>query len=423
HRAGAHRARDRQALRRVLPGVAPGRGSDRPGRAGQQGRVADRPAVRRSDPQAGRCAGHRRTTRAALPRRADHRLRPGGPPPVLGADQDAARGWHHDRADHALPGRGRGAGGPDRGHRGRPHRRRGRPGHPGRPGQGGRPGRLGPAHRSAAHRRDQHADGDDRGTGRRVRRRDPRAHRHQADARGRLPGSHRGGRERGAIVTQIVKLAGARTRTGGAALPGAWQLGMARGGVEVKTFFRDKMAVAFIFGLPSILLVLLGSIFGSQAAAQGVTVGQLFTAGMIAGGLMSTSFQYLAISIATERENGMLKRLSGTPMPRTAYFAGKLVQVMVCTVAETVLLIAVGMLFYHLHLPTEPGRWWTFAWVFVLGSAACALLGIAASSVPRSSASAMPVITLPFTVLQFISGVYVPFSVVPGWMRTVASFF
>ena len=41
---------------------------------------------------------------------------------------------------------------------------------------------------------------------------------------------------------------------------------------------------------------------------------------------------------------------------------------MVCTVAETALLMAVGMLFYHLHLPTSPGRWWTFAWVFVLGS-------------------------------------------------------
>jgi ABC-2 type transport system permease protein len=206
-------------------------------------------------------------------------------------------------------------------------------------------------------------------------------------------------------------------------LPSTWRLGLARGGVEVKSFFRDKMAVAFIFGLPSILLVLLGSIFGDQAAAQGVTVGQLFTAGMIAGGITSTSFQYLAISVATERENGMLKRLSGTPMPGTAYFAGKIVQVMVCTVAETVLLVAVGMLFYHLHLPTSPGRWWTFAWVFVLGSTACALLGIAVSSVPRSAASATPVVTLPFTVLQFISGVYVPFNDVPGWMRDIASFF
>jgi ABC-2 type transport system permease protein len=206
-------------------------------------------------------------------------------------------------------------------------------------------------------------------------------------------------------------------------LPALWRLAVTRGGVEVTSFFRDKMAVAFIFGLPSILLVLLGSIFGGQAAARGVTVGQLFTAGMIAGGIMSTSFQYLAIGVATERESGMLKRLSGTPMPPAAYFAGKIVQVLVCTVSETVLLMAVGMAFYHLHLPTSPGRWWTFAWVFVLGTAACSLLGIAVSSVPRSAASATPVVTLPFVVLQFISGVYVPPNNVPGWMRDIASFF
>jgi ABC-2 type transport system permease protein len=206
-------------------------------------------------------------------------------------------------------------------------------------------------------------------------------------------------------------------------LPGVLRVGLGRGRIEVKTFFREKMAVCFIFGLPSILLILLGSIFGSQAAAAGVTIGQLYTAGMIAGGIMATSFQYLGISVATERETGMLKRLFGTPMPRTSYFIGKLIQVLVCTVAETALLITVGVLFYHLHLPTAPGRWWTFAWIFVLGSAACGLLGIAMSSLPRSAAAATPVITLPFTVLQFISGVYVPFTSIPAWMRDVASFF
>jgi ABC-2 type transport system permease protein len=205
-------------------------------------------------------------------------------------------------------------------------------------------------------------------------------------------------------------------------LPSVWRVGLSRGRVEVTAFFREKMAVCFIFGLPAILLVLLGSIFGSQAAAAGVTVGQLFTAGMIAGGIMATSFQYLGISVATERETGMLKRVAGTPMPRTSYFIGKLIQVLVCTVAETVLLMAVGMVFYHLRLPTAPGRWWTFAWIFLLGSAACGLLGIAASSLPRSAAAAAPVITLPFTVLQFISGVYVPFSNLPGWMKDIASF-
>ena len=209
----------------------------------------------------------------------------------------------------------------------------------------------------------------------------------------------------------------------GTRLPGTWRLGLSRGGVEVREFFRDKAAVVFIFSLPSILLVLLGSIFGGQAAARGVTVGQLFTAGMIAGGIMSTSFQYLGIGVAAERETGMLKRLSGTPMPAAAYFIGKFVQVLMCTAAETVLLMAVGMAFYHLHLPASPDRWLTFAWVFVLGTAACSVLGLAVSSLPRSAASATPVVTLPFTVLLFISGVYVPFNDVPGWMRNVAAFF
>jgi ABC-2 type transport system permease protein len=52
------------------------------------------------------------------------------------------------------------------------------------------------------------------------------------------------------------------------------------------------------------------------------------------------------------------------------------------------------------------------------------LLGIAASSLPRSAArNAVAVISLPFIVLQFISGVYVPFTLIPAWLRDVASVF
>ncbi len=77
---------------------------------------------------------------------------------------------------------------------------------------------------------------------------------------------------------------------------------------------------------------------------------------MIAGGIGATSFQNLGLTIAAERERGTLKRLRGTPMPPAAYFIGKIIQVFVCTVAEVVVLVAVGMAFYHLHLPTSGGQ-------------------------------------------------------------------
>jgi ABC-2 type transport system permease protein len=201
-------------------------------------------------------------------------------------------------------------------------------------------------------------------------------------------------------------------------------IGWSRGQVELKNFFRERQSVVFNFAMPAVMLMLLGTIFRGQHTGPGVTIGDLYVAGLIGGGVMATSYQNLGVSIAFERERYTLKRLRGTPMPPAAYFGGKLIQVFVAATAEVALLLGVGVALYHLRLPTSLAAWWTFAWVFVLGVAACSLLGIAASSLPRSAArNGVAVVTLPFIVLQFISGVYVPFTLVPPWLQDVAAFF
>jgi ABC-2 type transport system permease protein len=215
-----------------------------------------------------------------------------------------------------------------------------------------------------------------------------------------------------------------RTAPAVAPLPSLLTAGLSRGRVEVTTFFREREAVVFIFALPAVLLLLLGSIFNSEhVRVPGVTTGQLYAAGMIAGGIMATSFQYLGISVASERDQGMLKRLYGTPLPHAAYFIGKVIQVFVCLVAEVTLLMIVGVAFYHLHLPSTPGKWLTLVWICLLGGTACALLGLGVSSLARSARSASPVVTLPFLVLEFISGIFVPFSDVPRGLQAVAAIF
>jgi ABC-2 type transport system permease protein len=74
-------------------------------------------------------------------------------------------------------------------------------------------------------------------------------------------------------------------------------------------------------------------------------------------------------------------------------------------------------------LPTEPGTWLTFIWVFLLGVATCAILGIGLSALPRSGKSATAVIIPIVLVLQFISGVYLAFTNLPDWLQNVASIF
>jgi len=185
---------------------------------------------------------------------------------------------------------------------------------------------------------------------------------------------------------------------------------LARGHVEVLQFFRSKDAVVFTLALPVVLLAMLASIFSGFVEHTTVRFSQVYTTGLLAGGLASTTFLNLAVAVAGERENGGLKRLAGTPMPRTAYFMGKAIVVLVVCSLEVAVLLVFGHLLYHVAFPSTLWRWWTFIWVTLFGATSMALLGIAVSSAPRTARSAAPVANLPLLVLEFISGVFVPFT-------------
>ncbi|NUK10288.1 ABC transporter permease [Streptomyces lunaelactis] len=212
-------------------------------------------------------------------------------------------------------------------------------------------------------------------------------------------------------------------RTTSAKLPSTWRLGLARGGLEVRAFFRQREQAIFTFAFPIVFLFLFASIFSDDVEGAGITASQLYVPAMIAAGIMSTSFQSLGISIAIERDQKQLRRLRGTPMPPAAYFLGKVWLVLVTGLLETAALLLVGTVFYDIDLPTGVGTWLTFGWIFVLGLTGCALLGIAISSVPKSGQSATSVVVLPFLVLQFISGVYIAIDTIPDWMLNISALF
>jgi ABC-2 type transport system permease protein len=215
----------------------------------------------------------------------------------------------------------------------------------------------------------------------------------------------------------------ATTTRGASGWPDALRLGVLRGGLELRMFFRQRESVVFTFALPVILLALFGEIFRGDIAHTSVPFRQYFAAGIIASGIMSTSFVNLGIGVTLDREDGTLLRLAGTPAPASAYFIGKAICALVVSLAEVAVLLAVGAALLGLSLPATPGRWVTFGWVFLLGVGTCSLLGVAISSVARSSRSASAVVLLPYLVLSFISGVYFVFSSLPATLQHIAALF
>ena len=124
------------------------------------------------------------------------------------------------------------------------------------------------------------------------------------------------------------------------ALPPLGRVYLARAGVELKEFFRQRESVVFTLVFPVILLLGLGAVLDYDVGA-GVDFPQYFMAGVITAGIVGASLQNMAIHIAAERSDGTLKGLAGTPMPASAYFAGKVVQVLAVAVATIVLLLLV----------------------------------------------------------------------------------
>jgi ABC-2 type transport system permease protein len=205
-------------------------------------------------------------------------------------------------------------------------------------------------------------------------------------------------------------------------VPGTLKLGLLRGQMEIIQFSRQKEAVVFTIFFPVILLAIFGSVF-KDTIAPGVTFSQYFVAGMIASGLVNSGFQNIAINIPIERDMGAIKRLRGTPLPITSYFIGKAISVFASMVVQVLILLAIGVAFFGLNMPTEPSKWLTFTWLLILGTASSTALGVAFSSVPKNGRGASAIVSPVVIILQFFSGVFFVFTQLPGWMQQVAAIF
>src|ERR1700761_5496059 len=206
-------------------------------------------------------------------------------------------------------------------------------------------------------------------------------------------------------------------------LPSPLRIGLSRVVPELKMFYRRPEQLVLTFSLPAVICMLLGSIFSKKLPHSDISTGAVIAASMLAYGILSTSFINLGISVAADRDTGALRRLRGTPTTALSYFIGKILLVAIASLAEAVVLLSVGLIFFELRLPATVFGWFTLTWVFLLGIVSCSLLGIFISNLASNVVAAAVVTNGPAVGLKFVSGTYVPLTVLPTWMLVVGSIF
>jgi ABC-2 type transport system permease protein len=189
------------------------------------------------------------------------------------------------------------------------------------------------------------------------------------------------------------------------------------------SYLRNPPAVFFGLLLPVLFLLIFATVFGNDKIESrgGISQSTYYVPGLIALGIVSTTFVNLAMSLVVLRENRVLKRLRGTPLPASAFLAGRMATAVGMAVALTVVLLVIGRIAYGVELPGEtvPG----VVLSLVVGAAAFCAMGVAFSTVVPNEDAGPPVVNAVVLPLYFISGVFFPTDEAPGWLNDVASVF
>lgn len=193
---------------------------------------------------------------------------------------------------------------------------------------------------------------------------------------------------------------------------------------QLLTFWRIPIAVFFTLGLPLIMLVLLNALFGSgtvdtpmgQWPAQ-----QFYTAGLAAFTAVSATFTNLATMVPIRRDEGVLKRWRGTPLPTWIYLAGFIVSAVVIAVVGVVLMLTLGVAVYDLDI--DAAKMPAAAVTFLIGVASFAALGMALAAVVKSASSASAASNAIILPLAFVSNIFVPLEDPPRWIEVIGDIF
>lgn len=187
--------------------------------------------------------------------------------------------------------------------------------------------------------------------------------------------------------------------------------------LETKRQLRNIRAMVFTFAVPVVMLLVFGSAFGGQqdpiTHLQYLVVTTLQMASY--GAMMAALSQ--AFALVNERSIGWNRQLRVTPLSGWGFLVSKVIAAMAfaaVSIAVTVLVAVLGM-----HASLDAGRWLAAAFGIWCGVVPFALVAVLIGQFAKPS-FAQPLFMVVFMGLAILGGLWVPLSVMPDWMGSVA---
>ncbi len=182
-------------------------------------------------------------------------------------------------------------------------------------------------------------------------------------------------------------------------------------GYENRSFWRNPAAAFFTFAFPLVFMLIFNVLFGADAA-------NFFTPAIIVFGIVTATFTNLAMTVTMARDEGILKRVRGTPLPGWAYLAGRIGHAILVAFLLVIIVAAFGALVYEVEVPWDALP--AMILVLVVSAAAFSALGLALSAVIPNADAAPAVVNAVVLPVLFISNVFIQMENAPDWLNTIS---
>ena len=186
---------------------------------------------------------------------------------------------------------------------------------------------------------------------------------------------------------------------------------------ENRAFWRNPAAAFFTFVFPLMFMVIFNVLIGRGNS----DASRFFTPAIIVFAVITATYTNLAMSVTMARDDGILKRMRGTPLPAWAYLAGRIGHAIAIGVLLVIIVAAFGAVFYGVEVPWPQLP--ELLLTLVLGAATFCVLGLALTAFVPNADAAPAVVNATILPLLFISNVFIPLDGAPAWIDALSSFF
>lgn len=158
-------------------------------------------------------------------------------------------------------------------------------------------------------------------------------------------------------------------------------------------------------------------VFGVLMAKGGGDTARYLLASYASFGVMSPGLFGFGVSLAMERDGGLLTLKRALPMPPGAYLVAKMLMAMLFAAIVTCLLMLLAFAFGHVRMPIAD--WSALLIADVLGVLPFSALGLLVGTLVGGQ-GAPAVVNLIYLPMSFLSGLWLPLRLLPDFLQQIA---